>query len=406
MGAVRARSRQLWIGGGIAVSIALVVAYLHDAATGYLMDLSVFRDAGGAFLHGQPLYSADFPSTSGFRFIYPPIAAILFAPLAWISSDPLEVLWTVVNLALLWWIVDRVLNALKVPRSWVIASAILGVALLLEPVRSNFGFGQINLVLMALVVADCLGVLPRRMRGMGVGLAAAIKLTPAAFGLVFLLRRDFASIGRAAGTFAATVAIGFAFLPQASVWFWLTEFFKSERAGGYDFSRNQAITGMLARMGLDGILRDAVWLVLAALVVAAAVYAGWCFTRAGEHVVVVGVVALAVLLAAPFAVTHHWIWCVLLVPLAFAPRYRSWRAMLGAAILVFWIAPHIAFDTHPQDWVDVAARQLVGNAQCIMGIVLLIAAVVAATKRHLRQSVPEPAARVDDTPEPELVSAS
>ena len=46
-----------------------------------------------------------------------------------------------------------------------------------EPVRSNMDYGQINLVLMLLVVADLTGRQPWR-RGLLIGLAAAVKLTP------------------------------------------------------------------------------------------------------------------------------------------------------------------------------------------------------------------------------------
>ncbi|TXG92881.1 DUF2029 domain-containing protein [Rhodococcus rhodnii] len=368
------------------------------------MDLSVFQDAGRAFREGLPLYSADFPSTSGFRFIYPPFAAVLFAPLASIGATVLQVGWTVLNIVLVWWIVRTVLRALNVPRATVVAIAVAGVALLLEPVRSNFAFGQINIVLVALVVADCLGVLPRRLRGVGVGLAAAIKLTPAAFGLIFLLRRDYRSVGRVVGTFAATIALGFALLPQASLWFWTTEFFLSDRAGNHEFVRNQAVTGMLARVGVDGVVADAVWLLAAAVVVAAAWWAALRFVRAGEQVAAVGVVSLAVLLGAPFAVTHHWVWCILLVPLAIAPAYRSWRPLLASAALVFWIAPYIAFVEEPNGWIDAATRQLIGNAQGLVGLVLLAAAVVAASNRPARAgavpAVPEDATSREEASPP------
>ena len=68
------------------------------------------------------------------------------------------------------------------------AAVVLGA---LEPVLQTFEFGQINLLLMALVAVDCLVDRPRWPRGMLIGIAAAIKLTPAVFLLYFLLRRDY-----------------------------------------------------------------------------------------------------------------------------------------------------------------------------------------------------------------------
>ena len=73
--------------------------------------------------------------------------------------------------------------------------------LLLEPVRSTLAYGQVNIVLMALVALDCLTAEPRWPRGALTGLAAALKLTPAAFVLFFLLRRDYRAAATAGVSF-------------------------------------------------------------------------------------------------------------------------------------------------------------------------------------------------------------
>ncbi|MGW9567030.1 glycosyltransferase 87 family protein [Prescottella equi] len=365
---------------GVVASVAVCVFYIGDAYSGYLMDLSVFRDAGYALSAGYPLYSEDFPSTSGFRFIYPPVAALLFVPMTLASPLVLQVLWTVANVVIVGWMVQAVLERLSVPRPWLVAVAVLAPTLLLEPVRSNFGFGQINLVLMALVVADCLDVTPRRFRGAGIGIAAAVKITPAAFGLLLLLRRDTPSIVRAAGAFLIATGVGALAAPSDSVYFWATEFFNTERAGGHSFTRNQAVTGMLARLGADGILKDAVWLGCVVVIVAAAAWAGYRFTRAGEPVVALGVVALAILMSSPIAVTHHWVYSLLLIPILVDPRYRSWRPLVGAATAIFIIGPHVVLDRNAVG-VEAVLRHLGGNAQLLVSLVLLAAAAIAARSR-------------------------
>ncbi len=95
------------------------------------------------------------------------------------------------------------------------------------------------------------------------------------------MRRDLPSIARALGAFLVTVGIGFVFLPKDSVWFWATEFFRSDRGGAHEFFRNQAVTGLLARLGAQGMLKDAIWLLIVAMIIAAAAYAGHRFTRSG-----------------------------------------------------------------------------------------------------------------------------
>lgn len=355
---------------------------IKHSITGFQLDLAVFRDAGAAFIHRMPLYSADFPTTTGFRFIYPPFAAVVFVPLAWVPVAVTQVLWVLANLVLVWWILRICLHRLALGKPGRVALLALGPALLLEPVRTTFGFGQINLVLMALVVADCLRAVPRRLQGLCLGLAAAVKLTPAGHALVLLARRDTTAVAAAAAAFAATVALGFLLRPVDSMWFWITEFFKTDRAGGHEFSRNQALTGPLARLGVDGLLKDTVWLTLALVLAGAAFWAARRFARHGEHVLSLGVVALAVLLASPYSVNHHWVYCLLLVPLLLADQYRTWRPALAAAFVVFCIGPHFLLEkaTGTPPWQTVALH-IAGNAQFLAATGLFIAAMVVARRR-------------------------
>ncbi|MGV9948938.1 glycosyltransferase 87 family protein [Rhodococcus aetherivorans] len=388
---VRARpGYSLLVGVGLMASAIVVGVHLENAVTGYLMDLSVFRDAGWAFLHHTPLYTEGFHTNSGFRFIYPPFAAFLFAPLPLLNATLMQVLWTAGLIGLVWWVLKVSLDRMDVRRTNVVATAALGVALWLEPIRSNFLFGQINIILMALVVADVLGVIPQRFRGVGIALAAAIKVTPAAFGVLFLLRRDMPSAVRAFGAFLAVAGFAYWLRPESSVYFWTTEAWATDRAGDQDFFRNQALSGLLARLGLEGHAYTAAWLAGVALVVGAALWAAHRFTRAGEHVVALGVIALATLLAAPIAVTHHWAYSVLLVAVALAPRYRSWWPVLLPATLVFLVGPnYLLEDTSTHGWVESAIQQTLGNAQCVTGLAVLVAAVVAA-RSHRPDVVPAP----------------
>lgn len=390
----RTRDRRVrwWtLSAGIAaagLTMAMCCMLLNQSVVGYQLDLSVFRDAGAAFGNGAPLYSEDFPTTSGFRFIYPPFAAVVFAPMAWLPAHALQVVWAALNIVLVWWILRVCLHRLDVGRPGRLAMLALGPALLLEPVRANFAFGQANIVLMALVAADCLRTVPRWLRGTAIGLAAAIKLTPAGFALVLLARGDRTAVLRAAAVFGATVAVGAWLLPRDSAWFWVTEFFRDDRAGNHAFSRNQAITGPIARMGIEGTLKYGLWLSAVAVVVVGAFWAARRFARNGEHVVSFGVVALAVLLAAPFAVNHHWVYCVLLVPLLLAERYRRWRPVLSAAFVAFLIAPHYLLDQvgASPPW-QAVLMHVAGNAQFLAAVVLLASAVWVARNRHASSAV-------------------
>lgn len=91
--------------------------------------------------------------------------------------------------------------------------------MLLGPWRDTFVFGQINIILMGLILADF--ALHGKSRagqirwpaGLLIGVAAGIKLTPLAFGLYFLVRRDFKALGWMAAGFLGTIAVAWAALP-------------------------------------------------------------------------------------------------------------------------------------------------------------------------------------------------
>ena len=103
-------------------------------------------------------------------------------------------------------------------------AALLAV-LNLGPWRETLAFGQINILLMGLMVADLLTrshALGNGLPGSGflVGVAAGIKLTPLVFGLYFLVRKDWRGLLNMGAGFAATVVVGWLLRPAESLQFW------------------------------------------------------------------------------------------------------------------------------------------------------------------------------------------
>ena len=176
----------------LAVSVAILLWHTH----GYHIDLEVYRIGVQTWLAGGDMYGPLPPTISGMAlpFIYPPFAAMLLAPFAflpWTAAWVLLFVLSLTALAATLYVVAR--------RAWpdggsggalLVAALALPVLLWIEPVLETFEFGQVNLILMGLVAVDCLAPRTRWPRGLLVGVAAAIKLTPAAFVLFFLLRRD------------------------------------------------------------------------------------------------------------------------------------------------------------------------------------------------------------------------
>ncbi len=144
------------------------------------IDLQVYVAAVKDMLAGRNIFATTTPFWNLY-FIYPPIAAILMTPLAF---GP-YVFWQVVWTAGLVWAQQSVLKRCGVPRGWKLGLIGIAVVLAVEPIRTTLGYGQVNTMLMALVVADLLPDAPGERRripqGTLIGLAAAIKLTPMLF---------------------------------------------------------------------------------------------------------------------------------------------------------------------------------------------------------------------------------
>jgi alpha-1,2-mannosyltransferase len=163
---------------------------------------------------------------------------------------------------------------------------------------------------MALVAADCLVGAPRWPRGALVGIAAAVKLTPAGFVLYFLLRRDWRAAGLTALSFCACAGIGFLVAWHDSFGYWTSVIFQASRPGSPVYAANQSIQGVLARAGLDphSPAGAVTWLVLSAVVVALACQGMRRAFAASADAWALSLNAFACLLISPVSWSHHWVW--------------------------------------------------------------------------------------------------
>jgi alpha-1,2-mannosyltransferase len=267
---------------------------------------------------------------------------------------------------------------------WALAW-LLPIALLLEPVWDTLGFGQINIVLMALVSLDCLTEQPRWPCGALTGLAAAVKLTPAAFVLFFLVRRDWRAACTAAVSFAAVTAIGFVVAWRDSVQYWTSTVFQVGRAGSPVYATNQSILAVLTRAGLDPLApsTSATWLTLSALTAAVACLGMRRALAASEACLAVSLNAFAALLISPISWSHHWVWCVpallTLTALGVGRRARLPLAAASAGLAIFAAAPQLWLPRGGNVELRWAAwEQVVGSSYVIFAALILILACTAA----------------------------
>lgn len=378
----------------------------------YRIDVDVYRMGGRAWLDGRPLYAdgAMFATEGGLDlpFTYPPLSAIAFAPFAWLSLSAASMAITATTLVLLIVSTTIVLTRLDVwpdttvtaepawlRRAWLAAALVAPAVVYLEPIRANFDFGQINVVLMTLVVADCV---PRRTpwpRGMLLGLAIALKLTPAVFLLYFLLRRDTRALLTAAASVAVATLVGFALAWRDSIEYWTETVSNTDRIGAATLNTNQNIAGALARLGLGDDVRFAVWTACCFAVLGLTVWAGRRVLRAGEPVLALICVAMFGLVVSPVSWSHHWVWvlpAVLVTGVTAVRRRSAWLAVVSAAgvALVVW-TPITLMPAHREAAASLW-RQLAGGSYVWWALaVIVVAGTVRASTADRAGSTPDAA---------------
>jgi alpha-1,2-mannosyltransferase len=387
---VARRSGVLAVGAACLVAAA-VLLLLVDWAN--FMDLRVYRAGGQAFMDGFALYADEFGRRygTGLPFTYPPVAAMLFTTLAVVPVAVAVAVLTAVSLAAL-----AAVAAVVVRRPVTLVAAAFAFGVVLEPVRLTLSFGQINLVLMVLVVADCL--LPRTWwpRGTLIGLAAAVKLTPFAFLLYFAAHRQWRPVVTAVGAFAAVSLLVWALSPADTPAYLSTVLGDPTKIGGLTYTGNQSLNGFWHRLGLSDTLTTALWLA-SALVVAAL---GWVAVRrarlAGDDLGALLAAATAGLLASPVSWSHHWVWAML-AGVWLVPRLREWRPpgriAAVAGLLVFVAPPHWVLPNRYDRELDWSWWQhVVGNEFTWFGLALLVTTAVVSSRRRTpaadREQVP------------------
>lgn len=348
------------------------------------IDLEVYRLGAQAWWHGQDLYGPLPPTSIGMRlpFIYPPFAVLALGPLAVLPWGPAVIVLFAADLlcvgGTLFLVTRRVWPAGGRRGAFVVAAAAMPVALALEPLRETFAFGQVNLLLMGLVAADCLVTRPRRPRGIGVGLAAAVKLTPLAFVLFFLIRKDYRAAVTAMVTALAVSALGFVIDGGTSARYFFGGLAGAGGLSGSPYRTNQGIDAVLIRLGLPSGTAKFWWFTLAMVLLGLAV----CAMRRSEPAIALAVNAGFALLVSPISWSHHWVWvapALLAMVLHGFRRVRErasaaagWWATAAVTGTLCIVAP---FRFVPYDdkagWSWTTAQQIPGNAYALLATLLL-----------------------------------
>nr|WP_243769959.1 glycosyltransferase 87 family protein [Amycolatopsis acidicola] len=342
-------------------------------------DSAVYRAGALTFLHGEPLYDLarlnTLPEWVSLPFTYPPAAALLFVPLAALPSG---FAWGLVTTA-------SVLSVAVVVRvcvgHWAKAGWLTLGALALEPVWKTLFLGQINLILMALVVLDVLVLAGSRWSGVLTGVAAAVKLTPLIFVAHLFVTGRWRDGLRALGTFVVLQGVMFLFMPAGAWQYWTRTAFDPDRIGGVHWIFNQSLNGLVSRAAHDASWSGKVALLIAAVLAVPAVWLVRRYHGRGQHLAALLVTAFLGLLASPVSWSHHWVWAVPLVLLLWTEGHRVWATVTFVffASCVVMVVPNGG--TTEFGWGP--GMSIPGNAY----VIAAAAGILGLTLRELRRPV-------------------
>ncbi|GAA1042756.1 glycosyltransferase 87 family protein [Virgisporangium ochraceum] len=301
----------------LVVTAAVVAAQVWYGNRHHFLDLRIYVNAMRWWHDGHPLYefAHDDPIQGRLGFTYPPFAALVLAPLGVIGfRASVFLFWAGSAAAVIvttFWLVKPIAKKHGTPL-WFALLLALPLVSTLEPIRETVNFGQINMLLVLLVLTDLLIIAPRwpKLAGIGIGVAAAIKLTPAIFIVYLLITRRW----RAALTATATAA-GATLLAAAVAWndswhFWTAALWETGRVGHTDRIANQSILGVLARLSDPADPNRLVWLALVAVVTGYGLWRARKAALAGDEVVGLTLTGFVGGLVSPITWPHHLFWFV------------------------------------------------------------------------------------------------
>lgn len=396
-------------------------------------DMKIYHGAVEWWFHGGELYEFIAPNTT-LGFTYPPFAALTMLPMAsmsaitagWVNTFASVAALTALLAALLFPVADR----WGWPR-WPTLGIAVPLALALEPTRETLGFGQVNLLLFALVFADLLALrwranagIRRPVRsaapspargdlaalaqqagawlsrfwfsgawaGVGIGLATAVKVTPGLFLFYLVLSRQWRPALVATGTAAGATLLAAVVAPKESFTYFTSALWQTDRVGTADFTPNQALSGLLARLYDSPEAPGLLWLTFAALCAALGLSRAVTAHREGDELTAFTLVGLTSTVISPISWSHHLVFVIpaliVLVDAAMRRRATVRRMHPGASLAGLRYAAaalgtYLLFVVSPIWWVhhrlpesshyDSGIYGLLAENSLALGVILLTA---------------------------------
>ena len=353
-----------------ALALTVVGWLIYIEFTGGL-DFNVYRLGAMTIFDNEgmhkDLYARDLLDYGALKlpFTYPPFAALLFMPFAFLPFGVGVGIMYTISIGVAWWMATLIYDYAtsrgyhipfqdKLGRYGTIA-VLTFIIILSGPWRRGLALVQVNPIILILVLADFLRPAKRIPRGALIGIAGGIKLTPLAFGLILLLRKDWRGVASVAGGFVGTIALGFLAVPGEAAYYWGVAVRNTSRIGVTAFYDNVSLTGIFAHQGVPEPIATVLVVALSLFLLVATAALMCLFIRANMVFSQVALNAFLMLQISPISWSHHNTWypvllvalCLEIFPLIMpAARpvvyvlsaFASVIALVGMYISPFWLA--------------------------------------------------------------------
>ncbi|HEX6683978.1 MAG TPA: glycosyltransferase 87 family protein [Candidatus Limnocylindrales bacterium] len=276
-------------------------------------DMKIYHGAMVWWTQGGELYDYIYPHIT-LGYTYPPFAALTMLPMAGLNAVQAAWFNVAFGLIALTFVCAVLINPIARrqgwPRWWTVALAVPAFAAI-EPVRESLGYGQVNLLLFALVIADLVALRKGwRWAGVGIGLATAIKLTPALFIIYLLTSRQWRTAITAAGTALAVTVATHLVVPEESATYWGTVIWNTERVGAADMTPNQSLAGLVARLQDTAHAPGLLWVSFMLVMLMIGLSRARTSHTEGDELTAFTIVGLTSNVVSPISWSHHLLWVI------------------------------------------------------------------------------------------------
>ncbi|GIJ28839.1 hypothetical protein Vqi01_40010 [Micromonospora qiuiae] len=323
----------------VRIGIVAAVAYAAWLAIGVFgrpynfFDMKIYHGAVVWWASGHELYEFVAPDTT-LGFTYPPFAGLAMLPMAHLPVAAAGLVNAAVSIAALALVLAALLRPIVDRLGWPLwytVAIATPLAVAIEPTRETLGYGQVNLLLFALVMADLIALRWRSRRGthytegdgpllrfvysgawagVGIGLATAIKLTPALFILYLMITRQWRVASTAIGTAIGVTLGSFGIVGAESRAYFGGVLWQTERVGAADMTPNQSLAGLLARLYDSIETPGLLWLAFSVLVLALGLSRAADAHSDGDELTAFTLVGLTANVISPISWTHHLVWVI------------------------------------------------------------------------------------------------